>query len=64
MGCCPNIYEEYMLGYLPSSSFEDNRAIFKQLHGIEKFNVTLNIFCWFNELDLAPEFIKKWQNKF
>jgi len=47
---------------LKETIFENNRAIFKQLRGIEEFkrsNVALNTARWFNELDLAPEFIKK-----
>jgi len=46
---------------LKETIFEDNRSIFQQLRGIEqfkKFKVALNTVCWFNELDLAPEFLK------
>ena len=46
---------------LKETIFEDNRIIFKQLRGIEKFKkfkVALNTVCWFNELDLAPEYLK------
>ena len=46
---------------LKKTIFEDNRMIFKQLRGIEqfkRFQVALNTVCWFNELDLAPEYLK------
>ncbi len=46
---------------LKKTIFEDNRIIFKQLRSIEKFKkfkITLNTVCWFNELDLAPEYLK------
>ncbi|HKK64154.1 MAG TPA: DUF2442 domain-containing protein [Bacteroidales bacterium] len=47
---------------LKETIFEDNRKIFKQLRGVEefkKFKVALNTICWFNDLDLAPEYMKE-----
>ena len=47
---------------LKETIFEDNRMIFKQLRRVEefkKFKVVFNTVCWFNELDLAPEYMKK-----
>lgn len=47
---------------LRETIFEDNRKIFKQLREIEefkKFKIALNTVCWFNNLDLAPEYMKE-----
>lgn len=47
---------------LRETIFEDNRKIFTQLREIEefkKFKIALNTVCWFNNLDLAPEYMKE-----
>lgn len=46
---------------LKETIFEDNRMVFKQLREVSKFRkfkIALNTVCWFNELDLAPEYIQ------
>ena len=46
---------------LKKTIFEDNRIIFKELREVNKFRkfkIALNTVCWFNKLDLAPEYIK------
>ena len=47
---------------LKDTIFNDNRKIFKQLRKVDKFkdfHIALNTVCWFNDLDLAPEYIKE-----
>ncbi len=46
---------------LKETIFNDKREIFKQLRKVEVFKniqVSLNIVCWSNDLDLAPEYLK------
>jgi Protein of unknown function (DUF2442) len=47
---------------LKDTIFNDNRKIFKELQEIDNFknfSIALNTVCWYNNLDLAPEYIKE-----
>ena len=47
---------------LKDTIFNDNRKIFKELQKIDNFknfSIALNTVCWYNNLDLAPEYIKE-----